>query len=205
ALPSSFGLLHMGTAIDDFLKLHPQIKFELDFNDREVNLVHEGFDLALRIANLPDSSLIARRLTEIKLVICASPAYLKKRGTPHTLTNLAQHQCLLYSLMRDGDVWQFDDQEGNIERVKLTAAMRANSGDFLKEAALADRGIVFLPTFMVYQDIRAGRLTPLLTHYKPFRLSAYALYPQTHHLSKRVRAFVDFLAKRFAGIPYWDQ
>jgi len=205
AIPLSFGLLHMDSAINDFLQLHPQIKFELDLNDREINLVQEGFDMAIRIANLPDSTLIARRLTNIKLLICASPDYLKEMGTPKKLADLTQHRCLLYNLMRDSNVWQLNNQQGVTEKVKLTPYMNANSGDFLKEAALAGNGIVMLPTFMTYQDLRAGRLIPLLTRYQPLQLNAYAIYPQTRHLSRRVRAFIDFLATRFTGTPYWDQ
>src|SRR5210317_886079 len=112
ALPSTFGIMHMGPAINEFLRQHPQVEFDLDFNDREVDLIQEGFDLAIRIANLPDSSLIARRLSVIKTVMCASPSYLERMGTPQAPSELIAHQCLVYSLLRDYEYWYLTDRNG---------------------------------------------------------------------------------------------
>jgi DNA-binding transcriptional LysR family regulator len=204
ALPSSFGLLHMGPAIQEFLKEHPQIEFDLDFNDREVDLIQEGFDLAIRIAKLPDSSLIARRLAPIRTVLCASPTYLERMGTPQTPEDLIDHQCLVYSLIHDFEHWHLTDGKGRLMKTKIRPYMKATSGEFLRGAAVKGQGIVFTPTFIVYKEIERGALVPILRDYKLAKIDAYAIYPQTRHLSKRVRAFVDFLVKRFEGTPYWD-
>ncbi len=204
ALPSSFGLMHMGPAIQAFSKEHPQIEFDLDFNDREVDLIQEGFDLAIRIAKLPDSSLIARRLAPIQTVLCASPEYLKRAGTPQTPEELIDHQCLVYSLIHDFEHWHLTDGKGEITKTKIRPYMKATSGEFLRGAAVDGQGIVFTPTFIVYKEIERGALVPILKDYKLAKIDAYAIYPQTRHLSQRVRAFVDFLVKRFEGTPYWD-
>jgi DNA-binding transcriptional LysR family regulator len=204
AMPLSFGLMHLGPAINDFLKAHPQIEFDLDFNDRNIDIMQEGFDLAIRIGKLQDSSLIARRLAPIKIVLCASPTYLERMGSPDSPEDLAKHQCLAYSLLPDADSWQFQDAKNEISEVKIRAILKSNNGEQLRDAALAGLGVVLQPSFIVYNEIQRGDLIPLLTDYRQPALDAYAIYPQTRHLSQRVRAFVDFLAKRFDGVPYWD-
>ncbi|MCU7939957.1 MAG: LysR family transcriptional regulator [gamma proteobacterium symbiont of Bathyaustriella thionipta] len=204
ALPSTFGLMHMGPAINEFLQAHPQIEFDLDFNDREVDLMQEGFDLAIRIARLPDSSLIARRLAPIQSIMCASPSYLKKMGTPKTPDELLTHQCLVYSLLHDYEYWHLTDAEGKEFKTKIRPYLKATTGEFIRDAAVADQGIILVPSFIVYKEIERGELIPVLKEYKPLQIDAYAIYPQTRHLSQRVRTFVDFLVKRFEGTPYWD-
>ncbi len=204
ALPLSFSLMHLGPAISDFLQAHPQIEFDLDFNDRKVDLIEEGFDLAVRIATLPDSSLIARRLATIKSVICASPEYLASSGTPQSPDDLVSHRCLIYNLMRDFEHWHLHDSAGRLVKAKIRPYLKASNGEYLRDAAVDGLGIVLMPTFIVYKVIETGRLVPLLTDYRCPQTAAHALYPQTRHLSHRVRAFVDFLVKRFEGTPYWD-
>jgi len=204
ALPSTFGIMHMGPAIGEFLREHPQIEFDLDFNDREVDLMQEGFDLAIRIANLPDSSLIARRLSPIKTVMCASPSYLERMGTPQAPGELIEHQCLVYSLLRDYEYWYLIDGNGKEVRIKIHPYLKASTGEFLKDVAIEGLGITLLPSFIAYKEIESGALVPILRDYKPPQFDAYAIYPQTRHLSQRVRAFVDFLVERFEGTPYWD-
>jgi len=197
ALPLSFGLMHMGPAINDFLQEHPQIEFDLDFNDREIDLIQEGFDLAIRIAKLPDSSLIARRLAPIQAVMCASPDYLDRMGTPVVPEDLLTHHCLVYNLLRDYETWHFQDNKGNLLSAKINPYLKSSNGEFLRAAAVNGLGITYIPAFIMYKEIERGRLVPII--------EAYAIYPQTRHLSQRVRAFVDFLVKRFEGIPYWDK
>jgi DNA-binding transcriptional LysR family regulator len=204
ALPSTFGIMHMGPAINEFLKAHPQIEFDLDFNDREVDLIQEGFDLAIRIANLPDSSLIARRLAPIQNVICASPSYLEQMGSPRTPDELLDHRCLVYSLLSDYEYWNLTDIDGREIRTKIHPYLKASTGEFLKDAAVEGMGIIMVPSFIAYKEIESGALVSVLEDYNPPQIDAYAIYPQTRHLSQRVRAFVDFLVKRFEGIPYWD-
>jgi DNA-binding transcriptional LysR family regulator len=204
ALPSTFGIMHMGPAINEFLKAHPQIEFDLDFNDREVDLIQEGFDLAIRIANLPDSSLIARRLAPIQNVICASPSYLEQSGMPRTPDELVDHRCLVYSLLSDYEYWNLTDIEGKEIRTKIHPYLKASTGEFLRDAAAEGMGIIMVPSFIAYEEIESGTLVAILEDYNPPQIDAYAIYPQTRHLSHRVRAFVDFLVKRFEGTPYWD-
>jgi len=203
ALPLSFGLMHLGPAINDFLQLHPQINFDLDFNDREVDMMQESFDLAIRIGHLPDSSLIARRLATDQGVMCASPQYLEKMGTPEKPEDLSNHQCLVYNLLRDYEYWHLFDKEGQRVKVKINAHLKASNGEFLRDAAVNGMGIVFMPTFIIYQEIERGDLIHVLPSYKNPEMSIHAIYPQTRHLSHRVRAFVDFLVERFKGTPYW--
>lgn len=205
ALPSSFGLMHVGPAITAFLKEHPQIEFDLDFNDREVDLMQEGFDLAIRIANLPDSSLIARRLAPIRAVVCASPDYLDRMGTPRSPDELTEHRCLVYNLLRDFEYWHQTDAKGNTIKTRIRPYLKASTGEFLRDAAVEGLGIILVPCFIAHAEIESGKLVPILAEYQPPQINVYAIYPQTRHLSHRVRAFVDFLVKRFDGIPYWDR
>ncbi len=204
AVPLSFGLMHLGPAIDDFLKVHPAVEFDLDFNDRQVDLLMEGFDVAVRIAHLADSSFIARRLATIKVAVCASPGYLERHGTPGTPAELRDHTCLTYTHLPDPSLWTYEGPDGKYLSVRVKSRLLANNGDFMCEAAIAGQGIASLPTFLVYKAIAQGRLVRILPDYAWPSIDAYAVYPQTRHLSHRVRAFVDFLAERFAGVPYWD-
>jgi len=205
ALPLSFGLMHLGPAINAFLQAHPDIEFDLDFNDRQVDILAEGFDLAIRIASLPDSSLIARRLAPIQAVLCASPAYLERMSRPQSPEELIHHRCLVYNLISNFENWNLYDANGQSIKTKIKPYLKASNGEFLRESAIDGLGIVLLPAFIAYKEIESGALIPLLTEYRCPQLAAYALYPQTRHLSQRVRAFVDFLVKRFEGMPYWDR
>ena len=205
AVPLSFGLGHLGPAIDEFLGAHPQVEFDLDLNDRQVDLLTEGFDLAVRIADLQDSTLIARRLAPVRHVVCASPAYLAEHGTPRSAPELAGHACLVYANAPTPGFWEYVDPAGRPGRVQVKARLQANNGDCLRQAAEDGHGIVMGPSFILYQSIEGRRLIPVLTDHRWPALYAYAVYPRTRHLSRRVRAFVDFLAERFAGLPYWDR
>ena len=162
AAPHSFGLLHLGPAIIDFQQQHPNLRFDIDFDDRQVDLMHEGFDLGIRIAHLKDSSLIARPLADISTVICASPEYLKKHGTPTTPDELDRHVCFTYSNLSQPHHWSFVDLQGQLQTVKVNRVMQANSGDFLKDAAVAGLGILRQPKFIAYQSIARGELVPIL-------------------------------------------
>ncbi len=205
ALPLSFGLMHLGPAINDFIQEHPQIEFDLDFNDRKIDLIQEGFDLAIRIAKLPDSSLIARRLAPIQAVMCASPDYLDRMGTPIVPEDLLKHHCLVYNLLRDFATWHFQDTKENLLSAKINPYLKSSNGEFLRDAAVNGLGITYIPAFITYKEIERGRLVPIMREYIRPQIEAYAIYPQTRHLSQRVRAFVDFLVKRFEGTPYWDE
>ncbi|MEW5770549.1 MAG: LysR family transcriptional regulator [Pseudomonadota bacterium] len=205
ALPLGFGLLHLMPLINEFLALHPAVEFDLDFNDRQIDLMQEGFDLAIRIARLPDSSLIARRLAPVRSVLCASPAYLARHGTPTRAADLAGHVALVYSNLANPGVWHYVGPDGLAASVTVPVRLRANDGGFLRRAAVAGHGLILLPSFYLGESLRAGELVPLLTDHAWPEASAYALYPPTRHLSRRVRALVDFLAERLAGEPSWDR
>lgn len=205
ALPLSFGVRHMCGAIAAFSKKHPRVRFDLDLNDRRVDLIEDNFDIALRIGHLSDSTLIARRLFEVHTVICASPHYLHVHGTPKKPDDLADHQCLVYSNLAEPGRIAYKDADGNKGTVNVNPAMSASSGDFLCNAAAHGMGIVLQPTFIAAESIRRGSLVPVLTDYTWPVTPAYAVYPPTRHLSYRVRAFIDFLVERFAGQPQWDR
>jgi DNA-binding transcriptional LysR family regulator len=205
ALPLSFGLLHLAPLLQAFMTLHPELRFELDFNDRQIDLMQEGFDLAIRIATLEDSSLIARRLAPIRHVMCASPGYLAGHGIPKAAADLVHHVCLAYSNVRDPGLWHFRGPNGRPGNVRVPVRLAASSGEFLMRAAIADEGMLLLPTFYVHEALQAGRLVRVLDNHVWPELSAYAVYPPTRHLSSRVRALIDFLADRLAGEPYWDR
>ena len=205
ALPMSFGVRHMCKPIAAFAKRHPKIRFDLDLNDRRIDLIEEGVDLAVRIGHLRDSSLIARKLFDVRMVVCASHHYLATRGEPQSPEELRNHDCLVYSNLADPGVWRWEDESGRRFAVELDPAMHASSGDFLSNAAAHGLGIVIQPTFIAAEAIRRGNLVPILTDCQWPVSPAYAVYPPTRHLSYRVRAFIDFLADRFSGTPQWDR
>jgi DNA-binding transcriptional LysR family regulator len=205
ALPHSFGLLHLAPLVQDFMTRHPEVRFELDFNDRQIDLMQEGFDLAIRIATLTDSSLIARRLAPIRHAACASPDYLARHGTPRIAADMAQHVCLAYSNLSDPGLWSYRGPDGLSGSVRVPVRLAASSGDFLLRAALAGEGLILFPTFYLHEALRSGQLVQVLADHSWPELSAYAVYPPTRHLSRRVRAFIDFVADRLAGEPYWDR
>jgi DNA-binding transcriptional LysR family regulator len=205
ALPLSFGLLHLVPIINAFATAHPEVEFDLDFNDRQIDLMQEGFDVAVRIATLSDSSLIARRISVVRHLVCASPDYLAKHGTPKTPQQLVNHACLGYSNLAAPDIWTYHDAKNIAERVKVPIKLMANNGDFLARAAIAGRGILLQPTFYMADAICRGELVPILRNYQWPELNAYAVYPPTRHLSTRVRAFVDYLVETLSGEPSWDR
>lgn len=204
AAPLTFGLMHLGPAINDFQQQHPQVMCDIDFNDRTIDLMQEGFDLAIRIGRLDDSSLIARRLAAITTVTCANPDYLAQHGTPMQPHELIQHHCLSYNYLDDPNIWQYIDQHQQTLNIRINPYIRANNGDYLMEAAIAGLGIIRQPVFICYKAIEAKQLIPILSDYHTPAFNAYALYPPTRHLSARVRHLVDFLAERYAGTPYWE-
>jgi DNA-binding transcriptional LysR family regulator len=204
AVPYSFGLMHLNPAINEFLHIHPHIEFDLDFNNRQVDIIQEGFDLAIRIADLEDSSLIARRLASIDHVVCAAPCYLEKYGIPENPKDLIKHQCLAYNFSQDYRSWTFMDERQREIKARINPRFKSSVGESLRDAAMAGLGLAYLPTFIVYQQIAQKQLIPILKNYKPLRVNAYTVYPQTRHLSQRIRSFVDFLQERYSGTPYWD-
>ncbi len=203
--PLTFGNLHLAPLWGEFLKLHPAVELDITLTDRVVDLVEEGFDLAVRIAptgRLPSSSLVARTIADDRIVLCASPGYL--RGAP-ALTHpadLAAHAVMAYAWWSGGDSWQFSGADGATADVTVRPRLRTNSGDTCSAAALADQGVMYQPAFLVGPDLRAGRLVELLSDWHGPTLDIHAVYPSRTHLSGKVRAMVDFLAQAFVQ-PGW--
>lgn len=205
ALPLSFGLHHMYAPICEFATRHPAVDFDLDLNDRRVDLIEEGMDLAVRIGHLRDSSLIARKLFDARTVVCAAPDYLERFGTPQSPAELADHRCLVYSNLAEPQRWAYTDAKGERHTIIVGRGMRVSSGDFICRAAAAGLGIAMQPTFIAHEAIRGGELVPLLTEVHWPVTPGYAVYPPTRHLSFRVRAFIDFLVEHFSGTTPWDR
>ena len=202
--PMSFGFLHLAAALPDFMARYPEVELDVSMTDRFVDLVDEGFDLAVRIAALQDSSLIARRLAPIRLAVCASPDYLKKHGTPVVPQDLRRHTCILNSNLASAQEWKFTGEDGKPLTVKVGSKIAINNGDAMRVAALGGAGVTILPTFIVGRDLQAGTLVSVLGEFVPQRLGLHVVYPHARHLSPKVRAFVDFLGQRFGPRPYWD-
>ncbi len=204
AAPLSFGVAHLGLALLEFQKAHPNIQFDIDFSDRRVDLIAEGVDLAIRIGSLRDSSLIARKLAPIKMMVTASPAFWEENGIPKSVSDLKDLKELRYA-NRTESSWTFTDGEGRTESVALKTALTASNGTFLTQAAIAGMGVAIQPNFIIAQALRDGQLVRVLSDHALPELGLYAIYPPTRHLSKRVRTLVDFIATYFGDTPYWEQ
>jgi DNA-binding transcriptional LysR family regulator len=203
--PLTFGEQHLGSAISDYLARYPSVSIEVFLSDRQVNLIDEGFDLAIRIGEPPDSTIIARRLASSRLVLCGAPAYVKRRGRPQEPSDLSQHACLVYTDLRSPRTWRFTTPDGRVETVQITGPFSSNNPRLLVSLAAAGHGLILWPSFAVGADILAGRLVPLLTNWGSRELTIRALYPHRPLLSAKVRTFVDFVAERFAGEPEWEK
>ena len=201
--PMSFGVLHIGHAIAEFLTLYPDLKVELFFNDRFVDPVEEGFDVTIRIADLADSSLIARKLGPGRRVLVAAPDYVSRSGLPESPDCLSSHVCLNYGHTTLLQRWQLTSN-GKTMSVPINARVCSNNGDALRDAALAGLGIALLPTFLVGDDIKAGRLQVVLPQNSPSELGIYALYAPNKYLAAKTRLLIDFLVDRFGPEPAWD-
>lgn len=203
--PQTFGLMHLNPVIRQFMKLHPSIKVEIDFSDSQIDLVSGGYDLALRIAELNDNRLAARPLTKIRHAVSASPKYLKNKTPPKAPKDLLKLDCLKYSGSQDSR-WSYIDASGQKGAIDPSPTIKANSGGFLKDMAIAGSGVIHQPTFISYKAICSGELTLLLKDCTWRELTAYIVYPKTAYLPLRVRAFIDFLVDYFdRDYPYWDQ
>jgi DNA-binding transcriptional LysR family regulator len=199
--PVSFGVMHLAPLWSEFLQAHPLVSLDVQLADRVIDLVDEGIDLAVRIARLPDSSLVSRKLASTRLVLCASPDYLKKRGTPQHPSELVQHEVLGYSLLSAGDQWPFDGPDGPMT-VKVRPRIWTNNGDTCVAAALRGTGIQLQPTFLVAQELASGELVELLPQYRSIELGIYAVYPTRKFLLPKVRALVEYLSVKLSGADW---
>lgn len=205
AAPLSFGLRHLGEAVNDFLDRHAAIEIDLDLNDREVNLIEEGLDMAVRIGDLADSTLLARRLGTIRFVTCASPEYIARHGAPRTPDDLERHIGLHYNNVTPAQAWQYYAGDKRLPVVLPALRVRANNGDALAAAAVAGQGLVNSPTFIVSGLITDGRLVPLLQGYARPPVGIYAVFPPGRLVPRRVHAFADLLGERYGDLPQWDR
>ena len=201
--PLSFGLMHLNDVIDEYATQHPNLNFELDFSDRHVDLIEEGYELAIRIKELQDSSYQAKRLALIRYALCASPDYLDKMGVPKTLKDLEHHEFLQYGLGKTSSL-ELTDAQGKKHNHTINAKVKATNGEFLVDLAVRGHGITFIPTFIAYQKLASGELVSILQQYQLPTLNAYAVYPKNRFLSQRCRYLIDSIAERFGDDPYWD-
>ena len=202
--PVSFALKHMAKLITDFQIHYPLVKVDLQLTDRKVDIVEEGFDVALRIGQLKSSSLIAKKVAPIRVMLCAAPDYLNKHGTPTQPEDIAEHRYLHYSYMNmDGkdDIYQLL----KVKYLKQGSELRSNNGDVLVDAAIAGAGIVLQPTFIISEALNSGKLVVVLPKLEPEALGLYAVYAHRKLLPHKVRCFIDFMEGYYGTPPYWDE
>lgn len=203
---ATFGRLYLSPLLLEFMDRHPQLQVNVDLNDRVVDLVSEGFDLAVRIGALDDSALVARSLAPNRRVLVASPDYLARRGTPQRPTDLAEHDCLILTGAHGRqDQWTLGDARGGETTVRVRGRIESNFGELLRDAAVAGRGIASHSTWHVAGDLRTGRLQQVLPDFPLATTAIWAVMPQRRLVPLRVRALVDFLAQRLGEIPPWER
>lgn len=202
--PVAFGTLHVAPALSEFLGRYPDLGIDMTITDRVVDLVEEGYDLAIRITTDPGQDVVARKLAPIRRVACATPDYFQRRGVPKTPQDLRQHNCLHYTHFSAQGEWHFKGPGGDIT-VPLSGDLRINDDEALSRAVLGGLGVALLPTFIIGQDLQAGRLQAVLSDYVPLERHVYAVYLPGIHSPPKVRAFVEFLRERFEPEPYWDR
>jgi len=197
--PYTFGVLHLAPLWGLFRQRHPLVTLDITLSDSLVDLVDEGYDLAVRIAALESSSLVSRRLASARMAVCASPGYLEDHGTPSHPADLSNHQIIAYSYLSTKDEWHFTGPRGPVS-VRTRPWMHTNNGETCRSAALSGQGIILQPTFLVGPDLKTGRLIELMPDYRASTLGIHALYPSRKHLSVKVRVLIDFLAEHLAQL-----
>lgn len=195
--PFTFGILHLAPLWGEFRALHPLVTLDVTLSDRVVDLVEEGYDLAIRIATLPSSTLVSKRLASTHMALCASPQYLEKYGVPRHPSELSGHAVISYSYWSTKDEWHFDGPQGRVS-VRTQPWLHTNSGDTCRTLALEHCGVILQPTFLVKDDLLAGRLVELMPEYRSIEIGIYAVYPTRKHVSAKVRALIDFLGGHFS-------
>jgi DNA-binding transcriptional LysR family regulator len=194
----NFGVHHLAPLLGPFQKKHPQVQLDISLSDRMVDIVEEGFDLAIRIGESRSTSVIARKLGETRMVCCAAPAYLKQHGTPKTPQQLASHNCLIYEYLNPRNEWRFIDKHGREHKARVFGTTQTNNGDLLATVAAQGLGICCEPDFIVAAHLASGRLKRILPDFVAPITAIHAVYPSRRHLSAKVRMFVDMLATAFA-------
>ena len=203
--PLSFGVLQLAPLWAKFMLQYPEVHLDVSLIDRVVDIVEEGYDLAIRISRSGPTSHVARKLAVSHNIVCASPAYLRRHGTPQVPADLLRHKCIGYSYSATADEWNFLDRDNKPLAVKVPCVMHANNGDTARAAALGGLGIIWQPSFIIGADLRAGRLLPLLPDHHLPDIDVQAVYPSRRHLSAKVRVMIDFLVDEFKDVPPWDR
>ncbi|MEL4304062.1 LysR substrate-binding domain-containing protein [Shewanella xiamenensis] len=198
SVPMVFGRLYISPLIAEFLRRYPDIQLQMQMDDKTTDLIAGGFDLAIRIGELPDSSLIARKIAPCLSVICASRAYLAQHGLPMTPCELTQHNCLFYSYFQNGVEWSFHSPDG-VQRVQPKGNYQVNNSDAIHQASLDGLGIANLPRFIVEPDLQARHLQALLTDYPLPEHGIYAVYPQRKYQPTKVTVLIEFLMEKLAS------
>jgi DNA-binding transcriptional LysR family regulator len=204
--PMSFGTMHLGPVLAAFARSHPELELTLDLDDRIIDLVGGGYDMAIRIGRLQDSSLVARKLCLSRRIVCCSPFYARARGLPASIEDLSAHQCIDYAHVQAGRLWQFEPLKpgGKPRAVMARSRITANNGEIMRDMALAGLGLAVLPLFIVHEQLRRGTLINALAAAVPLPDTIYAVYPPTRHISRRVRALIDHLAVALGDTPPWE-
>jgi len=203
AAPMSFGVSHLSPVVADFARQHPDLDITLDYDDRVADLVRGRFDVAVRIGQLRDSGLIARKLCEGPRVVVASPDYIARRGAPERLDELQSHSCIGYLNVQAASVWQFVGDGGAVTGVSMQSRISANNGEAMRDMAIAGLGIALLPKFVAYAALQTGRLVPIAEKLRPTPLPISVVWPPIKPMPMKLRAIVDHLAKAFAEGPPW--
>jgi DNA-binding transcriptional LysR family regulator len=201
--PVAFGRLHVAPAVAEYLNRYPRVNLDMTITDRMVDLVTEGYDVAIRIRREPSLHVVARELAPVRRVVCATPDYFKRRGVPKTPDELAAHNCLHYTHFGTQDEWRFQSARGEIV-VPVKGSLRIDDDDTLSQAVLGGLGVAMLPTFIIGPELQAGRLQSVLSEYVPLERRLYAVHLPSVHLPVKIRGFIDFLQTRFGPSPYWD-
>ncbi len=202
--PVAFGTLHVAPALPEFLARYPDLGLDMTITDRVVDLVEEGYDLAIRITRDPGLDLVARKLAPVRRVVCATPGYFKRRGVPRTPADLAGHNCLHYTHFGGPGEWRLNGPNGEIA-VPVAGSLRINDDEALSKAVLGGLGVALLPTFLIGKELQSGTLQAVLADYAPPEQRIYAVRLPSVHLPAKVRVIIDFLLTRFGPLPYWDR
>jgi len=205
AAPVTFGAMHLGEVVARYLEDHPHVNVEVVLGDRYVDLIDAGVDVAIRIGRLEDPGLVTRRLAPCRMVVCASPAYLKRHGTPRKPVDLQHAQRLAFSEAVSAGDWTLLDARNRAHVIDGPCRMAANNTQMLLAAALAGAGIAYGPTFVFGEHLRRGELVALLPAYRAADLAIQAIYPSARRIPLKVRRFVDYLAETFGDEPSWDR
>lgn len=203
--PLSFGTLQLAPALNEFAAEHPDIELDVRFSDRVFNLVDEGFDMAVRVGRPDDSSLIIRKLCNVRIVVVAAPGYVDKHGAPETPSDLTHHNCIIDTNFNEPNRWPFSHRNGGIERVRVNGRIRYSNAETCVQAAAMGLGVACVPSFVAGDALRSGSLVRLLPSYETEPYDVHALYPHSRHLAAKVRLLIDFLSQRYRQTPEWEE